>query len=249
MDCPTCGKSLRTEQGMRQHHTKVHDKPIPNRTCNGCETEFYDSKARREFCENCNPNAGEHNGNWNGGNETTTCKLCGETFEYYPSDKLGVYCPDCVEAADGQIPENPSTKGPRVQTNCRHCAAVLEIRPSRIESRTRGVFCSLECYGGWLSANVVGPDHHQWEGGPIEYGREWWRIRRQALERDGYECQECGAGPDELGRNPDVHHQTPVRSFGEPEDAHTLDNVISLCRPCHRRAESKTRSASTADEK
>jgi len=84
---------------MQQHHTKVHGDPLPNRTCSGCETEFYDPKARREFCESCNPNAGEHNGSWKEKREETTCKRCDETFEFHPSDKKGVYCPRCVEAS------------------------------------------------------------------------------------------------------------------------------------------------------
>jgi predicted HNH restriction endonuclease len=40
-----------------------------------------------------------------------------------------------------------------------------------------------------------------------------------------------------MGREPDVHHITPVRDFDEPQNAHTLDNVICLCRSCHRLAE------------
>jgi hypothetical protein len=64
MDCPTCGTSLSTRQGMRQHHTKMHGEPLPNRTCTGCDERFYDPKARREYCGDCNPNAGSNNGNW-----------------------------------------------------------------------------------------------------------------------------------------------------------------------------------------
>ncbi len=100
MDCPTCGKSLATEQGMRQHHTKVHGDPLPNRTCKGCDSEFYDPKSRRRFCEECNPNGKENNGNWNGGKEVSLCKRCSSTFEYYPSNKPGIYCPNCVANSD-----------------------------------------------------------------------------------------------------------------------------------------------------
>ncbi|MEY7847986.1 HNH endonuclease [Natrarchaeobius sp. A-rgal3] len=249
MDCPTCGKSLSSERGMRQHHTKVHGEPLPNRTCNGCGDEFYDQKARLEYCDDCNPNAGEHNGNWRDAKETTTCESCGDSFSYYPSDKDGVYCSECVEEAIGLLPENPSEKAERIIVECECCGADLEVRPAKAEKRERGCFCTLECYGEWLSEHVVGPDHHQWAGGAIEYGQEWWRVRRQALERDGYECQHCGADADDLGRNPDVHHLEPVRSFDRPADAHTMDNVVTLCRSCHRRAESGTIAISSRDEK
>ncbi|WP_236044816.1 HNH endonuclease [Haloarcula nitratireducens] len=45
-----------------------------------------------------------------------------------------------------------------------------------------------------------------------------------------------------MGRNPDVHHITPVKWFigsdnHTREDAHYLENVVSLCISCHRKAE------------
>ncbi len=132
---------------------------------------FYDPKARREFCENCNPNAGEHNGNWSGATETATCTTCGDSFSFYPSTKDGTYCSDCVEDADGLLPDTPSEPGERVSVPCHHCGTELEVVPSRVADRSRGVFCTRRCYGDWLSEHVVGPNHHQWEGGPIEYGR------------------------------------------------------------------------------
>lgn len=222
---------------MRQHHTKVHGGPLPNRTCKGCETEFYDPKSRRKFCDDCNPNAGKYNGNWSDAKERTECTVCGSMFLYYPSDKQGDYCSECVEDADGLLPENPSEKGPRVSIDCLSCDSELEVYPSRANQRRRGCFCDQECYADWLAENVVGPDHHQWEGGSIDYGQKWWRIRREARRRDDHRCQHCGASREELGQNPDVHHLIPVREFDRPEEGHKLSNVITLCRSCHRRAE------------
>jgi len=83
MRCPTCEKMLPTEQGMRQHHPKVHGEPLPNRTCVDCGTEFYHAKAKRKFCYDCNHNAGENNGNWKDARETAECRLCGDSFEFY----------------------------------------------------------------------------------------------------------------------------------------------------------------------
>jgi len=91
-------RTLTTERGT-WHHAKVHDDPLPNRTCKGCGTEFYDGKAQLAFCDNCNPNAGKHNGNWKDAKETADCRICGAEFDYYPSEKKGVYRPHCVEAS------------------------------------------------------------------------------------------------------------------------------------------------------
>jgi len=103
--------------------------------------------------------------------------------------------------------------------------------------------CSRECHASWLSEQFTGEGHPNWEGGTVgPYGKGWNAVREAALERDGHECVVCGTTADELGRNPDVHHVVPVRAFVETpvlaeRDAHTLDNVVSLCPPCHRRAE------------
>lgn len=113
----------------------------------------------------------------------------------------------------------------------------MQVVQSRLENRNRGVFCDVDCYGEWLSENVVGESHHQWESGTIDYGQQWWRVRREALERDEYTCQNCGASSSELGQNPDVHHVVRVRDFEEPQQAHVLENVVSLCRSCHRNVE------------
>lgn len=237
MDCPTCGKSFGAVGGMRRHHTMVHGKSLPNRTCKGCKTEFYDSTAQRTFCDDCSPNAGKNNGNYSDAKERTTCKLCGSEFFYYPSDKNGVYCSECVSAAEGLLPENPSEKNKRVKTECPSGRTELQVLQSRLDRRTRGFFCNQTCHGEWLSENVVGEDHHQWEGGTIDYGQKWWQIRREALKRDGYTCRNCGKTIEELGRKPDVHHLKRVRDFEDPQDAHTLNNVITLCRSCHRNVE------------
>lgn len=234
MDCPTCGKSLSNEQGMRQHHTKVHDEPLPNRTCDGCDSEFYDPKARLAYCDDCDPNVGEHNGNWKEAQERAICEICDSEFSFYPSDKDGRFCTECVEEADGLLPENPAEKIERINTECPNCGETIAVLPSRLERRKRGVFCDNSCYGTWLSEHVVGENHHQWEGGNRNYGKKWWQIRRAALERDNSECQLCEKGTSQIGRKPDVHHLQRVRDFDDPQDAHTLNNVISLCRSCHR---------------
>ena len=237
MNCPTCDKSLRTESGVRKHHANVHGKSLPNRTCADCETEFYDSKSRRTYCDNCNPNAGSNNGNWKGGPETAHCQACGAAFEYYPSDKKGTYCPTCVAEADGLLPENPMRPAELEGTQCEHCRCDLRVHPYRLDGNSYGVFCSSSCYGEWLSVHIVAETHHQWEGGTLNYGSGWWPVRREALRRDEYECLRCGATAEELGRNPDVHHIVPVREFADVEEAHALANVVSLCRSCHRTVE------------
>ena len=58
--------------------------------------------------------------------------------------------------------------------------------------------------------------------------RSWRRVRAQALERDGYRCQACGAPATE------VDHLLPVIDGGT--DA--AGNLRSLCTACHKRRHS-----------
>lgn len=247
MDCPTCSRHLATEQGMRQHHTKVHGRPLPNRECKGCGSEFYDEKARRVYCGDCNPNAGANNGNWTDAKEQAECTRCGAVFEYYPSNKAGVYCPSCVSASDEFLGEPYRKSAKRIHKLCKHCGTGMSVLRSEREAG-RGVFCTHDCRSAWTSEHVRGENHHQWSGGSLNYGRSWWRIRRQALERDNHRCQHCGAGVSDLGQEPDVHHILPVRTFDSPEAAHFLDNVVTLCRSCHRNVESGNLDLACAEE-
>lgn len=230
MDCPTCGKSLNTEQGMRQHHTKVHGDPLPNRTCKGCGVEFYDEKARLDYCDDCDPNAGEHNGNWKGAKETTVCERCERSFEYYPSDKEGVYCPSCVEEADEFLGEHYRDVHDiePVERQCEQCGGEFSILPCFIREGG-GRYCSRDCFSAYLSENRVQKE--------VRYNGDWLRMKRQALDRDDHRCQHCGKDRGEIGQEPDVHHITPLREFEDPQEAHSLDNLVALCRSCHADAE------------
>jgi hypothetical protein len=242
-ECPTCGKDLTTERGMRQHQTKVHDDPLPNRTCKGCGTEFYDEKARLEFCDDCNPNAGQHNGNWKGAKETANCQRCDDEFDYHPSDKKGTFCPACVEEMDEFLgtPSYEVWNVERVDRECEYCGREFTVLKCNAVYGT-GRFCSNECRNNWMSENWRGENHPAWGGEDAGtwYVNDWHSVRRQALGRDDYECQRCGADESELGRDPGLHHIVPIREFDEYNDAPELDNLITLCPPCPKKVEHGT---------
>lgn len=76
------------------------------------------------------------------------------------------------------------------------------------------------------------------DGSP-SYQGGWDTARKTALERDDYECQDCGRTDDEqrdaYGCGLNVHHKKRYRTFDDPEQAHKLSNLITLCQPCHTR--------------
>ena len=83
----------------------------------------------------------------------------------------------------------------------------------------------------------------QWRSDPNDYGPNWQQQRNAARARDGYRCTVCGAS-ESTGRQHDVHHKQPFRTFGYLPGqneayrvANQLENLATLCRACHQRAE------------
>lgn len=69
--------------------------------------------------------------------------------------------------------------------------------------------------------------------------QESWRsVREKVLNRDSHECQFCGRTNDEHiekhDRGLEAHHIIPQKDGGSD----TLDNLITVCRGCHRTLES-----------
>jgi DEAD/DEAH box helicase domain-containing protein len=82
---------------------------------------------------------------------------------------------------------------------------------------------------------------------PNDYGPNWQQQRQLALVRDDYQCRTCGATEGMLH----VHHIRPFRDYnyisGENDhyrQANQIDNLVTLCPACHRRAEAGQQSRS-----
>ncbi len=103
--------------------------------------------------------------------------------------------------------------------------------------------------GYWLALNPETMERlrqaNLWNSDPNTYGANWQRQSELARQRDQYRCQVCGVV--EQSRAHDVHHKVPLRAFRNPdggirfEEANRLDNLITLCPNCHRRAEAVVR--------
>lgn len=78
------------------------------------------------------------------------------------------------------------------------------------------------------------------------YGPNWYKQRKAALERDGHKCQKCGYQGKKKGRYWDVHvhHRIKIKSFVDMrtrtvnyQEANDLENLVTLCRLCHKWAD------------
>lgn len=249
--CPTCGDSFNTKRGRGVHHVHAHGDRLPNRTCDYCGNEFYSEYAKRYCSKECLLNSDsyskENHPGWTGGKESASCEICDSEFEYYESEKKGLYCPECVRNEDWREPpvvngsDNHRWAGGKTEKDCDVCGKSVRRYPSGFENDV--VCCSQECREVWLSESFTGEGHPNWAGGgSIHYGQGWRRARLAALDRDDRTCQVCGETANEIGRNPDVHHIVPVRAFVDVEgaevgDAHAVENLICLCVSCHRNAD------------
>ncbi len=97
----------------------------------------------------------------------------------------------------------------------------------------------LRTVGYWLT---VAPDIvkqleeiNLWTGAPINYGPNWETQNRLARTRDQNTCQNCGAHG--AGVILHVHHKIPFRQWPSYEQANRLENLVTLCPVCHRKAE------------
>ena len=129
----------------------------------------------------------------------------------------------------------------RAPTPCRICGAVFLRKPSKAPK-----CCSRKCHGVWQSQHRTGKNASNWKGGyQSYYGPNWRAQQRAARKRDKYHCQHCGATQTKIKRALDVHHIRPFREFGyvpgkneSYKQANDLINLISLCKVCHKQAES-----------
>ena len=111
----------------------------------------------------------------------------------------------------------------------------------------------LQTTGYWLSLSEKTISHLRaagaWTNDPNDYGPDWGKIRDRVRARDGYKCQVCGT--PETTRQHDVHHKIPFRSFMRSltsidvglqlQQANRLDNLTTLCPPCHKKVEENVR--------
>jgi DEAD/DEAH box helicase domain-containing protein len=101
----------------------------------------------------------------------------------------------------------------------------------------------LQTTGYWITLSNAAVDSLRsigaWTNDPNDYGPDWPRIRLAVRTRDGFRCRICGT--PENGREHDVHHKAPFRTFTSVAEANRLDNLVTLCPTCHRKAEQNVR--------
>jgi len=218
-ECPTCGESFKNEMGVRSHHSQTHGGP-------GISVEKV----------------------------TVGCGYCGNNIEKYPSvveeSDLHFCDGDCHRKWQSECKpaeEHNWYEGGPVNVECAWCGTEMDRKRCLLE-RSERFYCSTDCEANWKSENQGA---YRWDNSKDSYngdyyGANWERQREKRLMVDDYKCVICGMSEEEhkeFDRGLSVHHITPIDEFRQEnnyvdgEKANRLDNLVTLCRKCHKRWE------------
>jgi hypothetical protein len=169
----------------------------------------------------------EHGKEYPGRYQESICDICESTFEYDSWRFEGVYCSmECAHQSARQV-----QRVEHIVLECRRCGDIFQVIPANSDR----VYCSKECYWSDRSDRFCGEDNPSWTENPAPQhrGGNWRKVRRKVIQRDGRECQKCGANESESPFSLEVHHIVPFREFDDSDQANKLKNLVTLCKSCH----------------
>ena len=156
------------------------------------------------------------------------CEYCGEEIikskDKYEKAFCDRQCMGSWQSENLTGEDHPRYNNKYKEYECENCGQKF----SRYESKARKIkFCSTDCVADWRSENWTGENSPAWKEVNATTERFTKSERNAILQRDNYECQNCG----ESGGKLNAHHIVPV---SKNEDlVHDIDNGITLCIDCH----------------
>lgn len=241
--CPQCGKDFYTPASKviccSVHCAHAMRDTREQRICKYCGASF--TARKRSTKQTCSVKCRGALVAKQDSKVVKTCKGCGKSFESW-TYRRQVYCSLACKNRNAKT-KRPYKKRERhtIQLTCEYCHQPYEVHQSQHNEKRRSRFCSVECRGKHFSETNRGANHPNWRGGGKypDRGRNWSAQRRLALIRDNHSCQVCHQKMTKANKHLiDVHHITPYRQFnGNYLKANNLNNLITLCRSCHKKVE------------
>jgi len=232
--CPICKKTYTADETRLKHGRNI----TCSYSCGRKQTQQKTTKKVKLTCPVCNSTFERSPGHIKKNKHSFCSRDC-----QYKARTMGIskrtitkpytYTPESKQAML-EASRKPKGKRKHHWMICTNCGKRFDD-PSYGRKRKSGqTFCSLDCCNEFRT----GENNPAWRGGhPAYYGKKWKRLRRETRKRDQNTCRRCGILSK--SRNHDVHHIKPVSSFEDPDDANYLDNLITLCHPCHQLVEWK----------
>lgn len=225
VNCPTCGDGFRSEHGMKIHHAHVHNESIAyvKRNCEWCGEEFDVRKRETEYRDDVGTYCSDSclgAANWESQREAASCPECGKEFG------------SGLSMAAHHASDHGERIAETIRKRCEYCEEPFTVAANA----DHRLFCGRKC---WFAAR----EEREYPGPTIgnNYSSLWRRRRENALERDRYECTNCGlseeAHIEQFDRGLHVHHIRPLRTFDDAREAHMTENLETVCLNCHNEIE------------
>jgi len=234
-------KKKRSEAWKGENNPRY--KPKIEKKCENCGEVFKVSpyESDKKFCSSECQRLGQTK------REERECAYCGEKFEVVPSSKKKYCSKKCSGKANGFKPTVDVDEEQLIRLYWEEEKSFQEIADI-LDCSVGGLWRIFERYDIPRRPNfdddefdfLSGKDHPMYENGKWvggagpEYGTNWNEQREKALRRDFYMCQRCRTNQSLV-----VHHIKPVAKFDNPKEANKLDNLITLCKSCHKKIEHK----------
>ena len=137
----------------------------------------------------------------------------------------------------GEADSGRSRRTSQAEAPCRHCRKSFPVPEWYLDQGVALHFCSSECRDAWTQET---PSFEVKLDKRVGHrGANWQTQALKARQRDEFSCQVCGITEEELGRQLDVHHKIPYRSFKSNVEANKLEHLLALCSACHARLEAR----------
>ena len=227
--CPTCGEEFANYRGVKIHHKKIHDESLRIQTCAWCGSGF-EGKPVRKFCSRECQFA-----SYRGGEKPSP-----ETLRrmHHDEQKPLKQIADELGYSRGGLTNWMDEYG--IEWRGRSEAERLK-NEQRTEAERREQ--AKAAHDAVREAVEAGEWHLQTENPERNgYGKGWTEEKRETV-RELYdrECQACGLtggeSKERFGSRLDVHHVIPWSYFDDPEKRNAVENLIPMCRSCHRKWE------------